>query len=124
MESAIESKFKIQLKAYQIDFEQEVKLIPDRRFSFDFVLKSTPVAIEIQGGTWSKGKSGHNSGSGIRRDCEKSNLAQMYGYTIFKFTSDMVISGEAIAFLCEYLNKWQLPNKSGSCQAGLKLCAT
>lgn len=124
MESTIESKFKVQLKAYQIDFEQEVKLIPGRRFSFDFVLKNAPIAIEIQGGTWSRGKSGHNSGAGIKRDCEKSNLAQMHGYIIFKFTSDMVISGEAIAFLCEYLNKWQLPIKCGSCQAGLKLCGT
>ena len=104
MESSIEAKFKIQLKAYQIGFKQEVMLIPGRRFKFDFLIENTNLVIEIQGGTWARKKSGHNSGVGIRRDCEKSNLAQAHGLIIFKFTSDMIISGEAIAFLCEYLN--------------------
>lgn len=103
MESAIEAKFRVMLDAYGIGYTQEVKLIPARKFRFDFVLKAYSIVIEIQGGTWAASKMGHNSGSGIRRDCEKSNLAQQEGYVILKFTSDMVISGEAILFLLTFI---------------------
>lgn len=103
-ESQLEKEFRFQLMAYDIPFEQEVKLIPGRKFHFDFFIPTTNIAIEIQGGVWSKLKMGHNSGSGIKRDCEKSNLAQKYGYILFKFTSDMVRNGEAILFLNNVLN--------------------
>ena len=103
-ESQLEKEFRFQLMAYEIPFEQEVKLIPGRRYQYDFVIPETNIAIELQGGTWSKNKMGHNSGSGIRRDCEKSNLAQQHGYRLFKFTSDMVRKGEAVLFLRQVLN--------------------
>ena len=104
-ESALEKELRFQLLAHKIKFEQEVKLIPGRRFSFDFFLPEHNIAIEVQGGTWSSSKMGHNSGSGIRRDCEKSNLAQKHGYRIFKFTSDMVRMGDAVLFLKEILDE-------------------
>jgi hypothetical protein len=44
-----------------------------------------------------KGKTGHTSGDGVRRDCEKNNLAVLAGYKVLYFTSDMVRDGEALA---------------------------
>lgn len=40
------------------------------------------VALEINGGIWSKGNSGHSSGTGIKRDMDKSNLAQSLGWVV------------------------------------------
>ncbi len=104
-ESKLELDFKIQLKIYQIKFEQEVTPISGRKFKFDFYLPLYNILIEIQGGTWSSKKMGHNSGSGIKRDCVKSNIGQLHGFIVLHFTSDMIISGEAINFLNEFLEK-------------------
>lgn len=72
----------------EIILEAEVKIIPARKFRFDYVQKDTKVAIEINGGTWGKG--GHSSGKGLERDYTKLNLAQEIGYTVFQLSTNMI----------------------------------
>lgn len=98
MTSDLESTLAYQLKAVEIKFEQEVKVIPYRLFRFDFAITGTKYLIEIQGGIWMN-KSGHNTGGGISRDVEKNNLAELLGYHVLFFTADMVNSGEALAVI-------------------------
>lgn len=95
--SALEDDFAFQLQASGIKFCREWHAIKDRRYRFDFWFVGTVVLAEIQGGTWMRGKSGHTSGTGVRRDCEKNNLAVEFGYKVLHFTSDMVRDGEALA---------------------------
>lgn len=74
-----------------LELEREVQgVIPGRKFRYDFKVVGLPVLIEIHGGTYSRGKTGHNSGKGIFRDAEKVNGAQFNGYYIFVFTVDML----------------------------------
>jgi len=108
--SHIEERFARQLGYLGIAYDREFLAIPERKFSFDFVIKNTNVLIEIQGGTWQVTRTGHSSGAGIKRDCIKSNLAQANGLILFKFTSDMVQSGEAIEFLANYLGIQECTN--------------
>ena len=49
---------------------------------------------EINGGTFTKGA--HSTGTGIRRDYEKNNLAQLAGWRCLMFDGEMVRSGEAV----------------------------
>lgn len=77
--------------------EKQAKLIPGRKFAFDFYWPSAKLAVEIQGGTWNIG--GHSTGTGIARDCEKANLAVMHGYRVMHFTTQMVKNGEALDFI-------------------------
>ena len=93
--SYVENIFAFQLKALGLEFEQEYKAIPGRRYRWDFFIKPD-LLIEIQGGTWAAGKMAHNSGAGIKRDCEKLNIATMYDYRSLNFTTDMVIDGTAL----------------------------
>ena len=89
--SALEEKFFelwLQLNP-DLLLAREVRLIPTRRFRFDFVHPESRVAIEIQGGTYSRRKLGHNSGSGIRRDYEKSFLVQIEGWNVFHLDCNM-----------------------------------
>lgn len=51
------------------------------------------LAVEVEGGTWSRGR--HVSGAGYAKDCEKYNAAQMAGWIVLRYTSGMVTSGEA-----------------------------
>jgi very-short-patch-repair endonuclease len=59
--------------------------------------------IEVQGGIWIK--SGHSTGTGITRDCEKNNFAVQHGWRVLYFTGDMVKSGEALQVIEKELKK-------------------
>jgi len=79
------------------DFEREVRLLPGRKFSFDFASRLYRIAIEVQGGTFQN--MGHSTGLGIRRDYEKSNLAQVEGWIVLHFDASMLDNGEAISMV-------------------------
>ncbi len=90
----------MQSEAYY--FEREYRAIPGRKFRYDFYIPPD-LLIELQGGIWQYRPS-HASASGIRRDCEKVNLATLNGYKILLFTSDMIDSGEAIEIVERIIN--------------------
>jgi hypothetical protein len=110
--SILEEEFEIHLKAYGFLYEKEKRLIPEENYKFDFYLPEFNVSCEIHGGTQQRPKkignsywikpTGHNTMTGIRRDCRKSNLAQINGIIALAFTGDMIKSGEAIDFLLRY----------------------
>jgi hypothetical protein len=61
----------------------------ERRFRFDFCWPDKKLAVECDGGTWSK-KGRHTTGSGYERDCVKLNLAVLHGYKVLRFTTSML----------------------------------
>lgn len=67
--------------------EREVQFHPTRKWRLDFAWLKQRVAVEIQGGTFLKGKTGHSSGVGIQRDCEKGNAATLLGWRVLHFTT-------------------------------------
>jgi len=96
--SKLESDLAIQLMAYKIPFEREVLgLIPKRKFKVDFLIRPGLV-IEVQGGL-RMAKGGHNTHSGITRDCEKTILLQLEGYRVFPVTAEHIASGKAINWI-------------------------
>lgn len=66
----------------------EWKFSAERKFRFDYAWPSMMVALEIDGGIWSKG--GHTSGKGKSRDCEKDFLAACEGWKVIRWTTEMV----------------------------------
>lgn len=98
----IEDAFAFQLTAHGIAYEREYHAIPGRRYRWDF--RVGDILIEIQGGTWSPKRTGHSTGAGIKRDCEKLNIATLNGWRTLNFTSDMVTSGEAVLKVKEAIN--------------------
>jgi len=92
-----------QLEVWHIAFEREFHAIPGRRYRWDFRIGD--ILIEVQGGTWADSRSGHSTGAGIKRDCEKLNLATLHGWRVLAFTTDMVYQGEAIEQIKACLEK-------------------
>lgn len=84
--------------------EPQLRLVPGRKFAFDFSWPEAKLTVEVQGGTWVKG--GHSSGSGIAKDAEKSILAQLEGWRVFPVTSNQIKSGEAIEWVTRGLVLW------------------
>lgn len=62
--------------------EPEYRIIPDRKFRWDWAWPAAQVAIEQQGGVWTRGS--HGRGTGIVRDYEKMNLAVVAGWRVLQ----------------------------------------
>lgn len=77
--------------------EQEVRFHPKRKWRFDFSWRGRFIAVEIEGGVFSGGR--HTQGKGFTEDCVKYNEAQILGWKVYRFTTQQVISGEAINFM-------------------------
>lgn len=66
----------------------EHKFMAKRRFRFDFAFVGQKLAIEIEGGTWMRGR--HNRAQGFEQDCSKYNLAVLEGWRVLRYTGDML----------------------------------
>ena len=86
-ERAFETRWK-QLSGGAPKPEREYKFHPKRKWRLDFAWPRSMVAVEIQGGVWSKGA--HTRGGGYERDCEKLNEAQALGWRVFYLTPGML----------------------------------
>ncbi len=73
--------------------QQEHRFHPVRRWRFDFAWPDLMVAIEAEGGTWTRGR--HTRGKGFEDDCEKYNAATASGWHVIRFTRGMVDDGRA-----------------------------
>lgn len=84
------------LKASKIDFEQEYKFHPKRKWRADFLITNTKILVEVEGGIWMAGGGRHTRGKGYLGDMEKYNEAAMMGFTVLRFSTEQVKAGVAI----------------------------
>jgi len=94
------------LAELELAFEREFKFHPDRRWRADYrlcgVLKDgQEILVEIEGGVYTQGR--HTRGKGYEADMRKYNSCQALGFRLFRFSTNMVLRGEAKAFLAEHL---------------------
>ena len=90
----------IHLLELGIKTEAEVQFMPDRKFRFDLANDEHKLGFECDGGKW---KGGHMRGDALESQYEKDRLAQVYGWKIFRFTNQVINSGEARKWLKKYL---------------------
>lgn len=89
-----------QMRSRSLSFIPQYKPIPGRKFAFDYFV-APDILVEVQGGAWSKGKSAHNGGTGLQRDCEKSSLAACLGFRTIHATTEQVESGQALKWILD-----------------------
>jgi very-short-patch-repair endonuclease len=73
---------------------REYRFHPKRRWRFDFAWPLYKVAVEVDGGIYSRGR--HVRGKGFESDAEKRNAAVLAGWRVLHFTPRMVRSGIAV----------------------------
>jgi hypothetical protein len=76
---------------------REVRFDAQRRWKFDFAWADWSVAAECEGAIWSFGR--HVRGKGYEEDCRKYNYAALHGWSVYRFTADMIANGEALDVL-------------------------
>ncbi len=74
--------------------EREYRFHPRRRWRFDFAWPRYMLAVEVDGGIYSRGR--HVRGGGFERDAEKRNAAVIAGWRVLHFTPRLVRSGAAV----------------------------
>lgn len=95
-ESTLERALAFQLRAVQArPAQREFKFHPERRWRFDFAWPDERLAVEVEGGIWTKGA--HNRGRHFNSDCDKYNAAVLAGWRVLRFTETHIRSGLAVS---------------------------
>jgi hypothetical protein len=81
----------------------EYRFHPDRKWRFDYAWPKRKVALEIEGGVWTKGR--HTRGKGFIKDIEKYNAATLAGWKILRCVPSDVKDESIFALLKRALTK-------------------
>jgi len=74
-----------------------------RRYRFDLGWPDLRLAVEVQGGVWSRGA--HGRPSNLERDAEKAALAAARGWTVVPITNAMIRSGRGLRLVLAVLER-------------------
>ncbi len=92
-----EETFAQQCAAYGLKPKREYVFAEGRKYRADFAWPGQKILVEIEGGTWINGR--HNRGSSVEADYRKYNLAASQEWLVFRFSTYMIKSGEAIEII-------------------------
>lgn len=82
---------------------REYRFHPVRRWRFDFAWPEYKLAVEVNGAIYQRGR--HSRGSGLEKDYDKLNNAQLLGWTVLQFSRAHIISGYAADMISHALTK-------------------
>jgi very-short-patch-repair endonuclease len=73
-------------KDYGLAVEKEYIFHPTRKWRFDYAIPEHKIALEVEGGVWTRGR--HTRPEGFLGDIEKYNEAALLGWRVFRVTPD------------------------------------
>ena len=84
--------------------ETEYRFRPNRKSAFDCAWPGKKIALEIDGGVYTRGR--HTRGTGYEKDCLKYNAAALYGWKLFRFSTHQLerAPSQVIAFMRNILS--------------------
>jgi len=89
-------------KEFGVKVEVEYRFHSKRRFRFDYAILEHKIAIEQEGGIYTRGA--HGSVSGILRDIEKYNLATVCGWRILRVQPENLLSNHTFDMIQKLIN--------------------
>ena len=95
--SRLEEQMALEIRALGLPAPEREYRFCERRWRFDFAWPAVKLALEVEGGIYSRGR--HTRGSGFEADCEKYAQALILGWRVLRVTGGMVCSGKAIALV-------------------------
>jgi hypothetical protein len=86
--SSLERAFSLLLLAqgWTPAFVREYRFNPDRHWRFDFADIPMKIAVELEGGVFTRGA--HTRGKHFESDLEKYNSAALLGWRVLRYTRD------------------------------------
>lgn len=107
--SALEEEFAFHLKAAKVKkADREYVFARPRRWRFDFAWPDEMVAVEVEGGIYSRGR--HVRPQGFINDCEKMNHASTpdkhgRSWCVLRFCAEHVHRGDALVLVEKALKR-------------------
>jgi very-short-patch-repair endonuclease len=97
-QSGYERRLQLELRAIRLpEPKPQFRFHPTRRWTFDLAWPDRMLAVEVEGGIWTRGR--HVRGKGYERDVEKYNAAALLGWKVLRFTTTHVKSGYAVTVI-------------------------
>lgn len=81
---------------------KEFQFHPTRRWRFDYAIPSHRIALEVEGGVFSKGR--HTRGAGFIGDIEKYNEATRLGWRVVRTVPWELNTRKTVQLLRELIN--------------------
>lgn len=98
-----EETLAIHLRAHKIAYKREYEFHRERHWKLDFAFLNAKLAVEIEGGIGLIGR--HQRPQGFIEDMYKYNALTLCGWRLLRFSTKMVMKGEAIAVILEALER-------------------
>lgn len=113
----LEAEFALSLRAFKFpSWEEEFRFHPDRKWRFDFAWPELKVAVEVEGGTFARGKTRHTTGQGFHDDCIKYNAAAIFGWLVLRGDTKLVKDGRLVRWTAEALRRRKHGSNDGEDQ--------
>jgi hypothetical protein len=77
-------------------------------FELDLAIPRLKTGVEINGGQFRGGRSGHGSPTGLERDAKKINQAIRLGWSIFVVTTSMADDANELAAIAAHIKRKRL----------------
>lgn len=101
--SALVQTLKLQLRAAKLPKPtEEYRFAPPRRWRFDLCWPDRMLAVEVEGGVWTRGR--HSRGKGMVADMDKYNEAGIRGWTVLRVATTHIGDGTALTMIELALN--------------------
>lgn len=78
---------------------REHRFAPPRQWRFDYAIPDHRIALEVEGGVWTKGR--HTRPRGFLGDIEKYNRATLMGWRVFRCTPKTLLTAATLDMLRE-----------------------
>lgn len=90
------------LSELRMEVVKEFQFHPTRRWRFDYAIPSHKIALEVEGGVFSKGR--HTRGAGYIGDIEKYNEATRLGWRVVRTVPWELNTRKTVQLLRELIN--------------------
>lgn len=92
---SLEDRLAQQIRAHGLPVpDREFAFHDTRRWRFDFAWPDYRIAVEVDGGTWTRGR--HLRAKGYEGDAEKLNAATALGWRVYRYTAEKIRTGYAV----------------------------
>lgn len=80
-----------------VECVKEYRFHTKRRWRFDYAIPAHHIAIEVEGGIWTRGR--HTRPQGFLGDIEKYNTATLLGWRVFRTTPEGLCQNATLELL-------------------------
>lgn len=87
----------------KVEVVKEYKFHPTRRWRFDYAIVEHMIAIEVEGGVWTKGR--HTRGKGFLNDITKYNTATSMGWRLIRVTPQQLLTMQTVSYIMPLVNQ-------------------